>query len=108
MWLPPNFTRYTTDGIALPDDWDRTLAIRWVLDPEHPEHCEACLAYAGEYLTRGKMSVALGGSEPGYFPHCVKRGGYTSKFDMLESCGEECRCWLEVNVEGEWNRLKPL
>ena len=105
-----NPTRYTTDGTALPENW-HMLPIRWVLNPDHPDHCEACLAYAGEYESDGHMTRKVGGAQPGYFPGCIRLDQhyhitFESDSTKLRACGEKCQCWLEVLVEGEWKRMR--
>lgn len=98
----------TTDGTRLPENW-RSLPARWVLDPTHPNHCEACLKYAREYKSYDRMMGELDGAFPRYFPGCRARGFPNSivvEPGELEACGDECRCWIEVKVDDVWTRVR--
>jgi hypothetical protein len=98
-----------TDGIRLPENW-RNLPARWVLNPDHPNHCEACRAYAREYKSMGNMSRELDGALPRYFPNCRSLHNpsvvdQANPTERLGACDNECQCWIEIQVDGVWKHV---
>jgi hypothetical protein len=103
--VPDNPSQQTTDGTLLPDQWRATLPTRWVLNPAHPQHCEACLSFAGEYDNWRDMVDKTNGAEPGFFPACA-RPTEMKDASQLVACWDACQCWVEVKVAGQWKRLE--
>lgn len=66
---------------------------KWVLDPQ-AQHCEACPKYAGTYDSYQAMLDQTGQSVPGYFAG-----------SPYKSCWGNCRCHLELQIDGEWKRV---
>jgi len=98
----------TADGATLPDYW-RNLPVRWMLNPERPDHCEACRAYAGEYASQEEMEKKIGAAFPGYFPGNASPNGTPDGYpkpDGMSACWLICTCWLEIHFEGRWQRFK--
>lgn len=66
---------------------------RWVSELDEAT-CDACKAYAGEYDSYNAMLEQTSQSVPGYFFNAPYR-----------SCWTNCRCHLELFVEGRWQRV---
>lgn len=97
---------YVKHGFPLPAHWQYEFPVRWVLDPTSDVHCEACIAFAGEYESWGKLVAKTQGSQPGYFPTCAEFGKYSVRGKGLIACGKRCNCEVEINIGGEWIRLE--
>lgn len=80
-----------TAQAALRDD--EIYPVQWVLDPQ-AQHCEACQQYAGTYENYNAMLEVTQQSVPGYF--------FNSTY---KSCWGNCRCRLEVKINGRWQRI---
>lgn len=102
--MPVNIPQHTADGAPLPAEWQTSLPVRWVLNPDKPHHCDACLSFAGEYANREAMLHATNGAVPGFFPACA-RPTEMKNASQLVACWDACQCSLQVNVNGAWTPI---
>lgn len=72
---------------------DEIYECRWVLEPR-AEHCEACTEFAGTYDSYNAMLQVTRECVPGYF------FGYRGR-----ACWSNCRCHLELKINGNWTRV---
>ncbi len=96
--------RHTADGTLLPTDWRTNLPVRWVLNPDKPHHCDACLSYAGEYPNWETMLQKTNGAEPGFFPACARPTDMTNATQLI-ACWDACQCSVEIIFNGDWKHL---
>jgi len=66
---------------------------RWVRVKDE-KSCEACKAFEGEYDSYDAMLRATHQCVPGYFVN-----------SPYPSCWWNCRCWIELKVDGVWRRI---
>ncbi len=70
---------------------DLIYPCRWVLDPQ-AQHCDSCPAFAGEYPSYDAMLAKTFQCVPGYFVGSPYK----------KSCWLNCRCKLQLQINGEW------
>lgn len=73
---------------------DLVYPCRWVLDPQ-AQHCDSCPQFAGDYPSYEAMLQATNQCVPGYF--------FGSPYK--KSCWLNCRCHLELLINGKWVRV---
>ncbi len=73
---------------------DLIYPCRCVLDPQ-AQHCDSCPAFAGEYPSYDAMLEATGQCVPGYFVGSPYK----------KSCWLNCRCHIELQINGEWTKV---
>lgn len=107
---PPMYVEHCA---PLPKGWRETYPIRWTLDPNAEDHCEACSTFAGEYENWEVMSIKTNGAMPGCFPGCVFEGEYGAPdrrlriVHQLETAGmpQENRAVRTTRTESETPQL---
>ncbi len=72
---------------------DLIYPCRWVWDPQ-AKHCDSCPQFAGEYESYAAMLAATNQCVPGYFVG-----------SPYKSCWLNCRCHLELYINGKWVRV---
>lgn len=73
---------------------DLVYRCRWVrVKDDHS--CQSCIEFAGEYDSYEAMLVATNQCVPGYFVGSPYKS----------ACWLNCRCWIELYINGKWTRI---
>lgn len=87
--------RFIGDFVAQMETTDDAIyPVRWICNLDDAT-CDACREFAGEYKSYNDMLTATAQSVPGYF------FGYRNG----SACWGNCRCHLEIQVNGRWKRI---
>lgn len=72
---------------------DLIYRCRWVRVPDD-HSCQSCVEFAGEYASYDELLKATNECVPGYFVG-----------SPYNSCWLNCRCHIELLIDGRWTRL---